>query len=98
MRIKNRILKKHNNQNYMNGIYQKQAALGYAHGLKVFELGYYTNQPNGKTFFMAYSTQPKGICEPVYFHKFKTCKRTPHPITEFETGDICQYCVHLENR
>lgn len=91
--MKLRTIKKHNNQNYMNGIYQKQAAPEYAHGLKVYQLGYYEDiRYNDKTtWFIVYSSKPFAKYSSVYYNQVARMKRTGHSYEELITGEITRY-------
>lgn len=92
MRIKNRILKKHNNTN------AGKHAPSYAKGLKVYKFGYYpTISEYGDkdktkwTWFMTYSSKPFINNSRVYYNQVARMKRTAHPTLEFVTGEITEY-------
>lgn len=90
MRIKNRILKKHNNTN------AGKHAPDYAKGLKVYQLGYYSSIPNPSdvtktTWFTVYSSKPFINNSSVYYNQIARMKRTGHSYEELITGEITRY-------
>jgi hypothetical protein len=95
--MKRRIIKKHNNTE------SGKRAPEYAKGVKVYELGFYSNTPRTSqmsptnikdtNWFMCYSTKPVSSHRTEYYNLVKKC-RTAHPYSELISGEIEQYYGH----
>lgn len=95
--MKRRIMKKRNNPN------SGKHAPDYAKGLKVYELGFYSNNPRTSQmsstnmqdtkWFMCYSTKPVSSHKSEYYNLVKR-RRTAHPYSELISGEIEQYYRH----
>ena len=89
--MKRRIIKKHNNTE------SGKRAPEYAKGIKVYELGLFSKNPD-KTelseWFMCYSCRPITSHDSAYYNLVKK-RRTGHSYTEMVRGEIERYYTHL---
>lgn len=85
--MKRRIMKKHNNTE------SGKHAPEYAKGIKVFEYGYFCNDPEANKagnkdakLFMTYSCKKHSCGDSAWYNLIKRINRTPHLASEFTTN------------